>query len=150
MPAFDDISHTIQLAIAPVFLLTAIAGFVNALLGRLARSIDRRRSLEELLPAYEAGSETVAHMEYELTLLARRINLVMWSLGLAVLSALFICLLIGLAFVGAYIATSVTRGLALLFICSITALTACLLLFFREVMLAGRAVQHNIRTKRGA
>ena len=71
-------------------------------------------------------------------------------LVLAVLSALFIFLLIGISFVGAYIATSVTRGLALLFICSITSLTDCLLLFFREVMLAGRALKHNIRTKRGA
>lgn len=150
MPAFDDIAHTIQLAIAPVFLLTAIAGFVNALLGRLGRAIDRRRSLEDLLPAYEDESETRAHMDYELKLLARRIHLILWSLGLAVLSALFICLLIGLAFVAAYIATSVTRALALLFICSILALTACLLLFFREVMLAGRAVHHNIRARRGA
>jgi hypothetical protein len=150
MQAFDDITHVIQLAIAPVFLLTAIAGFVNALLGRLARAIDRRRSLEELMPAYEEGSETRAHMSYELELLARRIHLVMWSLGLAVLSAVFICLLIGLAFVGAFVSTRVSGALAALFVLSILALTACLLLFFREVLLAGRTVQHNIRTRRGA
>jgi hypothetical protein len=151
MPAFDDITHVIQLSIAPVFLLTAIAGFVNALLGRLARSIDRRRQLDELLPAYEAGSDTRAHMDYELILLERRIHLVLWSLGLSVLSALLICMLIGVAFVSAYFeARFATTAVAVLFTASILALTACLLLFFREVLLAARSVQHNIRTKRGA
>ena len=151
MPAFDDISHVIQLSIAPVFLLTAIAGFVNALLGRLARAIDRRRILDELLPAYVADSETHANMEYELTLLARRIKLNLWALGLAVLSALLICMLIGVAFITAYFeARMAGTAVAVLFTASILALTACLLLFFREVMLAGRAVEHNMRTKRGA
>ena len=151
MPVFDDITHVIQLSIAPVFLLTAIAGFVNALLGRLARSIDRRRVVDELLPAYKDESETLGHMEYELTLLGRRIKLIMWALGLAVLSALFICLLIGVAFITAYFeARMAGAAVAILFTASILALTACLLLFFREVMLAGRAVEHNMRTRRGA
>ena len=151
MPVFDDITHVIQLSIAPVFLLTAISGFVNALLGRLARSIDRRRVLDELLPAYKDDSETQGHMEYELTLLGRRIRLILWALGLAVLSALFICLLIGVAFVTAYFeARMAGAAVAILFTASIIALTACLLAFFREVMLAGRAVEHNMRTKRGA
>jgi hypothetical protein len=151
MPVFDDITHVIQLSIAPVFLLTAIAGFVNALLGRLARAIDRRRTLDELLPAYKAETETIAHMEYELELLARRIKLIMWALGLAVLSALLICMLIGVAFISAYFEARLAgAAVAILFTGSILALTACLLLFFREVTLAGTAVQHNIRTKRGA
>jgi len=151
MPAFDDITHVIQLAIAPVFLLTAIAGFLNALLGRLARAIDRRRALEELLPAYEG--ETRSDMELELELLARRIDLILWSIGLAVLSALLVCLLIGVAFVGAYVGAYVatlSQGVALLFIGAILALTFCLLLFFREVTLAAQAVHHNIRARRGA
>ena len=151
MPAFDDITHVIQLSIAPVFLLTAIAGFVNALLGRLARAIDRRRTLDELMPAYQEETETRGHMEVELELLARRIKLIMWALGLAVLSALLICMLIGVAFISAYFeARMAGAAVAILFTGSILALTACLLLFFREVMIAGTGVQHNIRTRRGA
>lgn len=150
MPAFDDITHVIQLAIAPVFLLTAIAGFINALLGRLARAIDRHRSLEELLPAYQGETETRAHMEYELAILARRIRLILWSIGLAVVSALLICLLIGVAFVGAYLEANLSRAVALLFVGSILALTVCLLFFFREVMLAARSVKRSIRARLGA
>jgi hypothetical protein len=89
-------------------------------------------------------------MGYELKLLARRIHLILWSIGLAVLSGLLTCLLIGFAFLGAYVATDLSRAVALLFIGAIIALTGCLLLFFREVMLAARAVQHNIRARRGA
>src|SRR6478609_2610146 len=37
-----DITHVIQLAVAPVFLLTAIATLINALNIRLGRGIDRR------------------------------------------------------------------------------------------------------------
>jgi len=57
----NDITSTIQLALAPVFLLTAVAGLVSAISGRLARAIDRMRfihrellSSENLTPALEA------------------------------------------------------------------------------------------------
>ncbi len=39
------ITHAIQLAVAPVFLLTGIAGLMNVLSSRLARVVDRRRYL---------------------------------------------------------------------------------------------------------
>lgn len=53
------ITHAIQLAVAPVFLLTAVAGMIGAVAGRLARIIDRARLVEDLAssradPAYLA------------------------------------------------------------------------------------------------
>ena len=42
----STITHSIQLAVAPVFLLTAVAGMIGAVAGRLARIIDRARTLE--------------------------------------------------------------------------------------------------------
>ena len=42
-----DMAHAIQLALAPVFLLTGIAGTLNVMTGRLARIIDRGRQLTE-------------------------------------------------------------------------------------------------------
>jgi len=148
MPTFYDITHVIQLAIAPVFLLTAIASIINALLGRLARAIDRRRNLEDLLPACEG--ETRADMEAELKLLARRIGLVTWSIALSVLSALLVCLLIGTAFMGAYVAMDLSRTVAILFIAAVGALTGCLLLFMREVFLAALAPHGAPRIRRAA
>jgi len=150
MPSFDahvfDITRVIQLAIAPVFMLTAIASIINALLGRLGRAVDRRRAVEDQVGrATDQDPDAVA----ELLLLARRIQLVLWSIGFAVLSALLVCVLIGTAFLGAYTSLDLSRTVAILFVAAVFALTGSLLLFMREVFLAAISVQHNIRTKRG-
>ena len=50
-PDANAITHGIQLAIAPVFLLTAVAGMIGAVAARLARVIDRARLLEERVQA---------------------------------------------------------------------------------------------------
>src|SRR5258708_39210411 len=84
-----DIARVIQLAIAPVFLLTAIGTIINALISRLGRAVDRRRAVEDLLDASEG--EAREDMLAELRILARRIVLALWSIGLSVLSALFAC-----------------------------------------------------------
>lgn len=152
MPSYDahvfDITRVIQLAIAPVFMLTAVASIINALLGRLARAVDRRRAVEGMLETSEG--EKYADGLVELRLLGRRIQLVLWSIGFAVLSAILVCLLIGTAFMGAYTSLDLSRTVAILFIASVAALTGCLLLFMREVFLAALYMQHSVRTRRGA
>ena len=152
MPSYDahvfDITRVIQLAIAPVFMLTAIASILNALLGRLARAIDRRRFVEEHLGGMEADVRGEAVVELEL--LARRIRLVLWSIGFSVFSALLICLLIGTAFLGAYTSLDLSRTVAILFIAAVVALTGCLLLFLREVFLAAVSLHEDFRAKRPA
>lgn len=45
--ALNDIAHTIQLAMAPCFLLTAIGAILNMLTGRLGRVVDRSRWIEQ-------------------------------------------------------------------------------------------------------
>ena len=40
------LSESIQLSVAPVFLLTAVAGMISALTQRIARVIDRSRDLQ--------------------------------------------------------------------------------------------------------
>lgn len=139
---FYDIAHVIQLAVAPVFLLTAIGTIINVLISRLARAVDRRRVLEEHLPEYV--TERRAQAERELGLLSRRINLVIWSTALAVLSALFVCLLIGAAFVGAFIATDLSRPVAVLFTGAVLALTVCLLTFLREISIAAVSARQTL------
>ena len=141
MPVLDshvfDITRAIQLAVAPVFLLTAIGTLINALMGRLGRAVDRRRKLEDLLRAFEG--ETRESMNRELAVLAERIKLVLWAMASAVLSALLVCVLIGTAFLGAFVALDLSRPVAVLFVMAIGALTLCLLAFLREVFLATMA-----------
>jgi hypothetical protein len=142
-PGVAGITHAIQLAIAPVFLLTAIGAIINALVNRLARAVDRRRTIEDDLPGIT--DETLRGQRHqELQLLHRRIGLVLWSMGLSVFSALLVCVLIGVAFGAAFVSIDLTHAVALLFIASVTALTGSLLLFMREVVLAALSVHPAI------
>jgi MFS family permease len=142
MPAsehFVAIHDAIQLAIAPVFLLTAIGTIINALTGRLARAVDRRRVIEDDLLPNLAGEQRDDKLA-ELRMLARRIHLVLWAIALAVLSALLVCLLIGVAFGAAFVTLDLARIIAGLFIGAVIALTGSLMLFMHEVALAGLAL----------
>lgn len=141
-PHIFDITRTIQLAIAPVFLLTAIGTIINVLIGRLARAVDRRRVLEEHLPHYTEDGRKAALGE--LDILNRRIILVLWSTALAVLAALLVCLLIGTAFAGAYVSLDLSRPVAILFIAAVVALTGCLLLFLREISIAAFSSRQTV------
>jgi hypothetical protein len=138
----SDITHAIQLAIAPVFLLTAIGTFINALIGRLGRAVDRRRVVEELLDKGEEGAR--GNLVDELELLARRTVLTIRAIGLAVFSALLVCVLIGVAFAAAFVSLDLARPVALLFVFAVVALTAALALFMHEIILAAKSVHPRV------
>jgi uncharacterized protein DUF2721 len=137
-----DITHAIQLAIAPVFLLTAIGTIISVLISRLGRAVDRRRVLEEHLPDY--SGDDLERARRELAMLGKRVILVLWSVSLAVLSALLVCLLVVTAFAGAFIAFDLSRPVATLFIASVAALTACLLIFLREIAIAAVSARQTV------
>ena len=135
-----DITHVIQLAVAPVFMLTAVGTIISALNVRLGRSVDRRRVLEARLAAFsEAESRSALD---ELAQIERRIRYVYYAILAAVLSALFVCLLIEGAFVGAFVSVDLSRTIGALFVLAMLALVACLLLFLREVFLAVASPRH--------
>jgi Protein of unknown function (DUF2721) len=136
-----DITRLIQLTVAPVFMLTAVGTIINALMNRLGRAVDRRRQLEELIPAYE-GDDRVKMLE-EHAVMELRIRLTLGATALAVTSAIFVCLLIGFAFVGAFVALDLATTVAGLFIAAVAALTGSLLLFLREVFLAAFTSRHT-------
>ncbi|WP_227815607.1 DUF2721 domain-containing protein [Nitrogeniibacter aestuarii] len=131
----SDLSHAIQLAVAPVFLLTALATLINALNGRLARVVDRRRVVRKRLQE-GAAEEQAASMERELDLLGRRGNFIYKAIFCQVLSALLVCLVVAGAFVGTMIQANVTEAIATLFILAMLAMIGGLGLFLREVYMA--------------
>ena len=129
-----DITHAIQLAVAPVFLLTAIATLINVLNMRLSRSIDRRRQLEQLIRDSSDASNT-SKLDEERLLHIHRLRVIYLGIFTAVLSALMICLVIVGAFFGALMTIEVSRMLAISFILAMVFMVASLLLFLREVFL---------------
>jgi hypothetical protein len=139
-PHVPEIAGVIQLAIAPVFMLTAIGTVINALSIRLGRAVDRRRELEERLAAM--GADELPSAQDELATIARRIRFVYLSIVLAVISALFVALLIAFAFIGAFVRTDLSPTIAAMFVCAVLALIVCLLLFLREIFLAVSTPRH--------
>lgn len=138
-----DIARVIQLAVAPVFLLTAIATLITALNNRLGRIIDRRRVMQER--ACSLAEEQAGEARSELRVLARRARLIYLAILFAVLGALLICLVVAGAFIGALVSVDLARGVAGLFILAMFALVACLSLFLREVYLAVTGGSHMAR-----
>jgi Protein of unknown function (DUF2721) len=135
-----EIAGVIQLAIAPVFMLTALGTVINALNLRLGRAVDRRRELEERLA--DMPKAELPSAQEELATIARRIRFVYLAIVFAVISALFTSLLIAGAFVGAFVRTDLSFTIAGMFVCAMVALIVCLLLFLREIFLAVSTPRH--------
>jgi Protein of unknown function (DUF2721) len=129
-----DITRVIQLAVAPVFLLTAIGTLITALNNRLGRAVDRRRVVQERLR--HANEEEAGEARRELARLEQRSRLIYFAILAAVAAALLVCLVVALAFVGALLSIELSTLVAVLFILSMCALTVSLALFLREIFLA--------------
>ena len=129
-----DVTRLIQLAVAPVFLLTAVGTIIGVLSNRLGRVVDRSRALEDRLR--QLAPEGQKAVREELNILARRVRLVYASITLAVICALFVGLLIAVAFVDAFVTLDLSKFIGLLFIGAMLAFILALMVFLREIYLA--------------
>jgi len=114
-----DIARVIQIALAPAFLLTGVASLLNVFTTRLARIVDRTRNLENRV---EPGGESPAELE----ILRRRGELVRWAITMGTFAALFVTLVIGVAFVGFLMQVNFALVVAGLFVAAMAALTFAL------------------------
>lgn len=141
-PGITTIAQTIQLSLAPVFMLAGIAGVLNLLAGRLSRVIDRARALEQLHPV-SSGREHDRHVT-ELRLLDRRMRGINRALYLCTGSAIATCAVVALLFVGELATLKLGTIVALIFILAMLMLVAGLVMFVLEVRLSIQATRiHN-------
>jgi hypothetical protein len=128
------VAHAIQLAVAPVFLLTGVAGILAVLTNRLGRIIDRSRSLHgKLLSSIMPPGEDI---HAELMVLTKRTRLIHWAIGLCTTGALLICSVIAVLFLSSFIALNMGMPIAFLFIAAMLCLIMALIGFIREIYLA--------------
>jgi uncharacterized membrane protein (DUF485 family) len=134
----SDIPQAIQLALAPAFLLTGVAGLLNVMAGRLARIIDRGRSLLE-------GERRIADpgpmLEREIRHLDRRRKLTSSAITACTLSALLTCLVIVMLFVETLMGLPLMGAVGVLFVLATLTLVFGLGCFLREVHLATQTVR---------
>ncbi|HYC44931.1 MAG TPA: DUF2721 domain-containing protein [Burkholderiales bacterium] len=135
----------IQLAIAPVFLLTAIATLIGVVATRLGRIIDRARTLEERL---EAGTIVEKDAAYaELGRARMRGWIVNVALGLLTVSATLIGVTVMTLFLGE---TTSPRSEALIpwsFLGGLVSFILALLCFLAETLLAAHTLKFAERAR---
>jgi len=124
------VAHVIQQAVAPVFLMTGVGAILSVLINRLARIVDRYRSLNDS-KEYDRTSR-----KKEMETLSRRAALIHWAISLCTICALFICIVIAALFVGSETGMDPSQVISILFIAAMLALIAGLLCFLREIALA--------------
>jgi uncharacterized protein DUF2721 len=129
-----DIAHSIQLAVAPVFLLSGVGVTLTVLTNRLARIIDRARSLEGILPG--VPETTASGIHAELRILSRRAGLVHRAITLSTTCALLICVVIVALFAGVALARDLSWLIMVLFIAALCAFIGALLAFLLEIRAA--------------
>ncbi len=135
------IGHIIQLSVAPVFLLTGIASLLVVLTNRLARIVDRSRYLaRELL---SASPEQAEDYRWERRLISRRIRINYVAIGLSIGSALLVCFVIALLFVGFLFGTHLETVVAISFIVCMAAMVTALSCLLSEVYLATQQHRHR-------
>lgn len=131
-----DVAKAIQLALAPVFLLTGIAGLLNVMAGRLSRIIDRGRALSEgPLPTVPPEPDALAR---ELASLERRRHFTSVAITACTIAALLLCIAIATLFFDAMLNAPLGLVIGTLFTASTLALVIGLAYFLREVQLATR------------
>ncbi len=133
-----DISHVIQLSVAPVFLLTAIGTILGVLSNRLARIVDRARALNERLET--AAENRMPAIHAEMRTLAQRRRMINLAITFGTTAALLVCVSIATVFLGAVMKANVAMAVASLFILAMAAFVAALVCFLREVLLAVRSL----------
>ncbi|GAB4119527.1 MAG: hypothetical protein Tsb008_11020 [Rhodothalassiaceae bacterium] len=136
----SGISHIIELAIAPAFLLVGIGHILVVLTNRLGRITDRARALEIEYEGAERDAEERAMTLKELMVLDRRMTLSHWSISLCTASALFVCLVVMLLFLSDALDFEFAGSLVGLFIVTMSTLIGGLVLFFIEVSIATRHI----------
>jgi hypothetical protein len=137
------ITHGIQLSVAPVFLLTAVAGMIGAVAGRLARIIDHARRVEEMSRGI-VDAEWRARAALELQQLRVRGQLANGCIALLTLCGLLIGVTIIVIFVGETGAMQISRWAITSFLLGVACFLAALLCFLAETFLATRVLEFRV------
>jgi len=130
-----DISHLIQSALAPVFLLSGVGVTLGVMTSRLARAVDRARTLEELLTRHPADSRMIHD---DLQVLQKRARYLNGAITMCGCSAVLIALVVICLFANAFFGSGFAGTIALLFVGAMLFITGAYIAFLIEVRLATR------------
>lgn len=133
------IAQTIQLALAPVFVLVAIGNIMNLLSTRLGRVVDRSRALQER----HGRTQGVEHdmVVREIRVIDRRIRLIGQALRLLVGSGISTGITVAVLFLEELLQANLQRVAAGTFLLAVGLMMWALVLFLRETQAASQALR---------
>jgi Protein of unknown function (DUF2721) len=133
-PDIAGLAHVIQLAIAPVFLVTGIGSLLGVMAHRLGRIIDRARFVENNWNMLNDKQRDDARLEF--SGLSRRAHLTSTAINFCAFAALLVCMLIAALFIDAFIGVSLKWLVGSLFVIAMCSLSGGIICFLREVRVA--------------
>lgn len=133
------IAHTIQLALAPVFVLVALGNIMNILSTRLGRIVDRARHLQQR-HSETFGSEHDMVVS-EIRFCDERIDLITKAIRNLVISGLAIGTTVATLFVEEMAGYPLEWVAAVFFLVALSLLMWALLLFLHETRVAAAALR---------
>jgi hypothetical protein len=134
-----DMVRAIQLAVAPVFLLSGIGVLLGVLTNRLARVIDRARKIEAEIAGLDEATRGERHTI--LRTLARRARHINRAIALSTIAALLVSLVVVLLFSTSLVTLDLGYAVGLLFVTAMLALIGALVSFLLEVRIAVAALK---------
>ena len=139
----STVTHSVQLAVAPVFFLTAVAGMIGAVAARLARIIDRARVMEERVRV-STDADFIGRGLRELDYLRTRGRIANLSIALLTACGALIGLTIVLLFIGQAWDIAGHHVAMFSFIGGVLSFIAALACFMWETILATQLLNFNV------
>ena len=141
----DSIAHIIQVALAPAFLLSALATLLNVFSTRLGRIADKVDALSAEAARMERATDAEARrLTRRLTFLRRRSFMLDVAVALASLGGCLIGLAVLTLFVGALRDGAAASVLFVCFGAALVCIVAAIAAFMTEILMAGRGVRDEV------
>jgi hypothetical protein len=137
-----DVAHIIQLAVAPVFLLSGVGVTLGLFVTRISRIVDRARAIEGK-PIH--NPQEAEDLRLDLEVLARRARYMNTAITLGTISGLLVTLTVVMLFASAFITVKLAGVIAVVFVAAMLTLTSALLVFLIEVRLSTATLRFGKR-----
>ena len=143
----ENVAHLIQLALGPVFLISGVGITLNMLTQRLARIVDRARTLEDRREAATSDAQR-AHIDEDLRFIVHRTRYINSAIALSTTSGLLTALVVTLLFASEFTPISVGPIVAIMFVAATACLAIAFLMFLVEVRIATKSLRIGGKIRR--
>jgi hypothetical protein len=143
----ENVAKLIQLALGPVFLLSGVGITLSMLTARLARIVDRARTLEDRRDA-TTDPARIALIDEDLRFIVRRTRYINSAIALSTITAFLTALVVTLLFASAFSPLNMGSAIAGTFVASLTCLSLSFLMFLIEVRIATRSLRIGGKIRR--